>query len=144
TPEGALHLLAKPYFTLGPGGSLELHHVPVPEKAVDPATLPPEERRYVDQGGDHTWLRQTVNALGARVKGLAQRITRYQPVPEYDDADSPAWRLMRAVLERWIGEARAPVVICPIPLYHYIEELASPRGYQARFADVAQATGDHL
>lgn len=140
TAQGEGLVLAKPYFTFSSEGCLQLHHVPVPEKPVDPEVLPPEERRHIDRGGDHAWLRQKVNALGARVKGLAQRVTRYQPVPEYNRSEGNEWQLMRAILERWAAEATAPLVVCPIPLYHHIEELASPRAYQARFLELARDT----
>ena len=140
TQEGEQLVLAKPFFTLSAEGALELHHVPVPEKPVDPSNLPPDQRQFVDQGGDHAWIRQTINRIGGRAKSLAQRVTRYQPLPEYDRPDGPEWQLMKTILERWREESRAPVVVCPIPLYHYIEGLASPRGYQGRFRDLEKAT----
>ena len=70
-----------------------------------------------------------------------QRLTRYQPLPAYDKPDDPAWRLMKAILVRWSQEARAPVVIVPIPLYQYVEKSASARAYQARFGELAELPG---
>ena len=45
---------------------------------------------------------------------------------------------MRAILERWIAEARAPVVLFPMPLYQHVEETASADGYRARFNELAR------
>ena len=79
------------------------------------------------------WLRRAINQMGPGVKRLTQRLSGYQPVPAYDSPHHPDWRLMKAILERWLAELRTPVVICPIPLYQHIEEMASPGGYRARF-----------
>ena len=87
------------------------------------------------------WLRQAVNAMGSHVKQFAQKVTSYQPLPEYDDPEGEGWKLMKAILVKWIGEAKRPIVICPIPLYQYIEGTASPEGYRARFAELEEIEG---
>jgi len=138
TLEGDTLILAKPYFTLESDGSLRLQHVPVPKT---PLSSESEEQRYVDRYGRLVWLRQAVNRLGPGLKDRMQRLTRYQPLPAYDKPDDPAWRLMKAILVRWSEEARAPVVIVPIPLYQYVEKTASPRAYQARFGELAELPG---
>ena len=48
---------------------------------------------------------------------------------------------MKAILERWFLEIQAPIMICPIPLYQHVEGTASPRGYQARFAELHRPPG---
>jgi len=126
---------AKPYFELGPAGDLALHGTPVPPEPLRPQALPESERQHVDQGGRFAGLRSLANAVGARE--ILQKVTYYQPVPEYDQPDDPAWRLMRAILCQWIAEARAPVVVFPLPLYQHVEETASAAGYQARFSELA-------
>ena len=83
----------------------------------------------MDRGGRLQWLRSAVHRLGPGVKGRLQRFSSYQPVPAYDRPDHPDWRLMKAILERWFLEIQGPVMICPIPLYQHVEEIASPRGY---------------
>jgi hypothetical protein len=138
TLEGQPLILAKPYFTLEADASLRLHHVPVPKA---PLASESEEQRYVDRYGRLVWLRQAVNRFGPGLKDLAQRLTRYQPLPAYDKPDDPAWRLMKAILVRWSREARAPVVIVPVPLYQYVEKSASARAYQARFRELADLPG---
>jgi len=130
-------VMAKPYYTLSPSGQLELHHVPVP-----PAPLPNdpnlEAAAHVDRGGRFPRLRRLVQQVGGpRAKEWLQRWTGYQPLPQYNRADHPDWLLLRAILTQWIAECDLPLVICPIPLYQYVEQTASPSGYRARFAELA-------
>lgn len=134
---GEALLLAKPYFTLGEDGSPILHGVPVPREPVATGDLSAEETAAVDRGGRLEWLRVAVNRLGPSAKAIAQRLSRYQPLPGYDRPDHPDWRLLEAILRQWIGEIAAPVVIFPIPLYQYVEGTASPAAYQARFGSLA-------
>jgi carbamoyltransferase len=130
---------AKPYYTLA-NGELALHHVPPQRQPVDVATLSAEDRAGVDEGGRFALLRQVATAIGA--KEFLQRHTHYQPLPEYDSADVPAWQLMRAILAKWIGEIGASrALLMPLPLHHYVEELADAAPYQARFAELARDLG---
>jgi carbamoyltransferase len=123
TASGEHVLLAKPYFNLEPDGSLTLQNVPVPKDAVKQEDLPEEDR-------------QLVNKMGSPVKEMARKISHYQPLPEYDNAKGREWQLMKAILKTWTGEIEKPVVIMPIPIYHYVEETASPDSYRARFAEL--------
>lgn len=134
---GEILLAAKPYYTLDDNGDLLLQQVPVPDKPIIPDQLSPAERHHVDTGGGHEWMRRLVGRFGPRVKDHLQRLSRYQPLPAYDRADDPAWRLLKAILGRWTQEAKTPVVIMPIPLYHYIERTSSPTNYQQRFAELS-------
>ncbi len=61
TLEGEELTLAKPYYSLEPDGSLELHHVPVPKKALPPDS---EEQEFVDRFGKLAGIRHAVNRLG--------------------------------------------------------------------------------
>ncbi len=134
---GNVSLVAKPFFTLS-GDRLELGHVPVPKRPLreDEVT---DGSEYVDRGGRLEPLRLIVRRLG--LKDVVQRATRYQPVPAYDDRENRDWRLMRAILRRWISGIDAPVILMPIPLYHFVEETADPSGYRARFKELADETG---
>jgi lysophospholipase L1-like esterase len=137
--EGRQVVLAKPYFTLDADGSLSLHGVPVAREPLRPDQVAPEDLAHLDRGGDHALVRKVVNKLG--VKDVVQTLTRYQPLPAYDRADHPDWRLMRAILSRWIAESTVPVLLMPVPLYQYVEETSSPDGYQQRFRELAADTG---
>lgn len=142
--EGANVALAKPYFTLDANDQLSVHNVPVPPEQVSLDALPPDERQHVDRGGDLPLVRRALNLLGPGVKSLLQSAIGQNPLPAYDSADDPAWRLMRAILARWVSESAVPVLIVPLPLYHYVEGIADASAYQARFAEVARATGAHV
>ena len=128
----------KPYYTLD-AGELTLHHMPPPREPIREEDLPPEEREAVDRGGRFHLLRQVVSAVGA--KDVVQRITRYNPVPEYDAATAPAWLLMRAILTRWVRSLAKPAVLMPLPLYQHVEETSDASGYQARFRELADELG---
>lgn len=141
TAAGEHVLLAKPYFELEENRSLTLKNVPVPKDPLKEADLAEEDREFVDQGGRMLWLRQLVNKMGGPVKEMAQKLSHYQPLPEYDDPEGREWQLMKAILRQWTGEIEKPVVIMPIPIYHYVEETASPEGYRARFAELKDWEG---
>jgi carbamoyltransferase len=128
--------LAKPYFELAADGSLRLANVPVPREPLRTEALG-AEAEHLDRGGRLSGLRELVNRAGPRVKDLVQRLTRYQPLPEYDRPDHPAWQLLGAILGTWARESKQPLLIAPIPLYQYVERTASARHYQARFAELA-------
>lgn len=136
TADGKNVLFAKPYFELS-DDDLRLNGVPVPKDAISPDDLPESEREFVDEGGRMPWLRSVVNKLGGPAKDLAQRISGYQPLPEYDDENGVEWRLMKAILKKWTGEIERPAIVMPIPLYQYVEGTASPDNYRARFNEIA-------
>lgn len=131
-------LLPKPYFELDAGGKLSLHHVPVPKTPIRPDELPEDQRGFVDQGGRMLWLRNIINKMGGRVKEIAQQVSHYQPLPEYDDPEGREWKLMKAILREWSSKLNIPVVIFPIPLYQYVEQTASPDSINARFEELAE------
>jgi hypothetical protein len=136
TREGEPLVLAKPYFELGADGALLLQNVPVPRDPL-PANALGDDVAHLDRGGRLEWLRQLVNRAGPQAKALAQRFSRYQPLPDYDSPATPAWRLMRAILEAWFRESKRPLLVLPIPLYQYVEGTASARSMQARFRELA-------
>jgi hypothetical protein len=136
--EGQPRVFSKPYFELA-GDDLVLRNVPPEPKPLKESDLPESERALVDQGGRFPAMRKLVRGLG--MQKLAQKAIRYQPLPEYDDANTPAWLLMRRLLEDWIGHLQAPVILMPLPLPQHIEETCDASGYQARFAEVAASTG---
>ncbi len=135
TSEGEQVLLAKPYFELEADGTLSLQNVPVPKEPLKSEDLPEEDKDFVDQGGRLPWLRNIVNKLG--VKDVVQKMSGYQPLPEYDSPAGREWQLMSAILKQWIAEIEKPVILMPVPLYQYVEETASPENYRARFKELA-------
>jgi hypothetical protein len=51
---------------------------------------------------------------------------------------------MRAILLQWVSESAAPVLLAPLPLYHYVEGIADATAYRSRFGELAQAAHAHL
>jgi carbamoyltransferase len=138
---GQIGVLEKPYYTLE-DGRLTLHNFPPKKEPIPPERLSPEDERHVDWGGrrgNQAWLRQFVTRIG--LKDVVQKFTRYQPLPHFDRADHPAWRLLRAILCEWNRTASAPLLVVPIPVHAYIEGSASAAGYRARFRELAEQDG---
>lgn len=133
TSEGEEILLAKPYYELE-DGKLALKGVPVQKDPIKPDEVSEDDKDFVDQGGRMLWLRNIVNKLG--VKDIAQKLSGYQPLPEYDDENGREWRLMKAIISTWVSEIEKPVVLMTIPLYQYVEETASPENYRSRFKEL--------
>lgn len=130
---GEVEFLAKPYFELH-GDELVRFNDPVPRERVSAADL--EEGARVDRGGRFPALRKLVRAAG--LQRFVQQLTQYQPTPEYDRPDDPAWRLLRAILLAWRAIVDCPAVLVPLPLYQHIEGTADPGAYRARFAELAR------
>lgn len=134
-------LFAKPYYVLE-GDELVLRNSPPAKEPIPKSEFDEQEGEQVDQGGRFVGLRKLVRRAG--LQELAQRVTRYQPVPEYNSPDDPAWLLMRRILERWIRQHPRPVLLMPLPLYQYVEGTSSPDAYRARFRELAGDTGCEL
>jgi len=138
---GRLTVYAKPYYLLE-DGALTLYNVPVPKEALRPADLSSEEGAHVDWGVPYHSIRKILRTLGLR--DLMQRVTHFQPVPDYGKADNPRWLLLSAVVEQWVRSSSAPFLLVPIPMFPFIEGTSDPSGYQARFAELATAAGCQL
>ena len=59
----------------------------------------------------------------------------------YRRSDSPAWLLLRAILEQWQAETETPVLLMLIPMPQHVRATATPSNYQDRFAELADETG---
>jgi carbamoyltransferase len=76
-----------------------------------------------------------------RIKDIGKKFTKYQPLVEYNDPANAAWCLMRAILTRWIREHPKPVLLMPIPVYNFVEEMSAPTACHERFREVCEANG---
>jgi len=155
---GEEYIRAKPYYLIEKG-ELVLHHVPVPKTAWTEQTLPPEQLQhcYMSQavpqtavakhlsGGVKAVLKKVLpEGVRRAVKTAAMHSEKFRPVPEFDEADNPAWLVMRGILEAWIKSSRTPVLVVPIPHYFFISSPRDAAGYQARFRELAEATKCNL
>ncbi len=128
----------KPYYELQ-DRELVLHGIPPNRLPLKDSEIPKNERHRIFSSGRYQIFRSLVSKLG--LKDLAQSVTRYQPLPEYDDPENDSWLLLKAILEHWISRNSGKVIVMPIPLHQYIEETADPASYQARFGELAKVTG---
>ena len=145
---------AKPYYQIE-NGELTLHHIPVPKRPFTKDTLSPEDAPHVDWGAQISnvpaALRPVVQNEGVRsvlkslgIRDLIQKVTKTQPVPDYDSPDNPGWLLLRKILETWIRQSPTPVLLAPIPMWTDIEGTSDPANFQARFRELAADTGCHF
>ena len=142
---GELALLPKPYFELEKG-ALTLRNSPVPKghKPVDAA-------HAVDAGTYihpmRSLARQAMRRANDWLPGLrswSQRVRRIALPQDYNTPTSRGWLLLQAILTNWVAEARAPVAICPIPMFDHVFGNLRATPYQTRFRDLAAHTGATL
>lgn len=132
--EGKEVCFAKPYFEMAEG-KLVLKNAPPARQPIQERDLPQAEKGFVERGGRLHWLRNTIRKMG--LKEAAQKITRYQPFPEYDRTDAYPWQLMKAILKEWVFHHPKLVLLLPIPFYSYIEGTSNPTNMQKRFQELA-------
>ncbi len=126
----------KPWFEIAPGGRLNLMGVPVPL----PYKTEVAKETHDAMGELVSTARRMVNLLGPSFTDKVQKLTRFQPLPEYDSPDSPGWQLMRAILAQWVSELQVPVVIAVIPVHQHVEQTASYTNVRKRFDELAAAS----
>jgi hypothetical protein len=141
--DGRVVKRAKPYFELV-DGRLELRHVPVPREVI-PAT----GESLAPLPGDRPpgWLKRMIRGLYQQypeIHFFLMRIRRLKFPPEYESPGDPGWLLMKAILTEWIGQSRAPVLLCPIPTFAHINKGFSADGYRRRFSELGVELVDLL
>ena len=129
---------AKPYYEIEQG-ELKLRGVPVEREPIPSKELAGDQRQQVDRGGRFAGLRKFVNKAG--LKEVVQKMTGYQPLPEYDDPENEHWLLLKVILKQFAATMPQPVLVVPLPLYQYVEETSDPTSYQARFREFADESG---
>ena len=126
----------KPWFQMSSLGELTLMGVPVP---------PPYKRdsSVLSHSGAEQLLlgaRKIINRLGPDFKDRLQKMMRFQPLREYGSADNYSWKLMQAILTKWVSEIKVPVMIAVFPVYQYVEETANYKDVRKRFDELAHRT----
>ena len=144
-------LYAKPYFVIE-NGALILRGVPPQKRPIHEDDLSPEERRNIFATARFPRMRTVLERLrqfryfedvviSSGLMERLQRMTRYQPITEYEDPDHVSWQIMRAIIRAWISEHDRPVMLMPIPLYHYVAGLSNARSYRARLQEATISAG---
>lgn len=127
---------AKPYYELT-DGELILKGSPPSKEPIPKSELAPEIRTGTK--GRLKPLKQWIKKRG--LQSIAQKISRYQPVPEYNQPNHPDWLLMEAILKQWITNHTKPVLLLAFPLREHSDGVASAAPYQARFNELALESG---
>lgn len=151
-------LVPKPYFTLD-AGALTLHHVPVPR--VRPALEEGAEAQFLDEPHDSMLAGRRVVARAYRtvrdavaraypdfpdhMRSAVYRLAGIQMHDDYAHAGTPGFQLLSALIKRLSASADGiPVLIVPLPTYHYCVDRIRPT-YDPLFASIASpAAGLHV
>ena len=120
----------KPYFELN-DKELILRNTPVNPNQLKFDDLSEFEKSKSYTGGRFPRLKEFVEKAG--YKDLLQKITRYQPLPEYKSTPSKDWEVLKSILLKWISELKKPILLVPLPLYHYVEDLSEYKYIEGKF-----------
>lgn len=143
-------LVPKPYFTLD-NGNLKLHHVPVPRERPD---LSEEEEKENIQEFEppllerlylHPWFRPFRTLIGTHLRDLKDelrsmtyRFTGVQMHEDYCHPEGPGWQLMAAFIRRFHELVEIPLLVVPLPTYHYYVDRLEPI-YQELYDSLADS-----
>ncbi|MBI2283828.1 MAG: SGNH/GDSL hydrolase family protein [Bacteroidetes bacterium] len=110
TQDGQFFFRSKPYFEIQES-ELKLCNIPVPKtKLFNSETIPAEE---------HSKLRIVLSSIKKFFyKNLKIKANIF---PEYDSENRIEWRVMKAILTKWVNELDCPVILMPIPWYLQFE-----------------------
>lgn len=110
TQDGQFFFRSKPYFEIQ-NSDLKLCNIPVPKtKLFNSETISVDE---------HSKFRI---ALSGIKKFLYEKLKiKTNIFPEYDSESRIEWKIMKAILTKWIKEVDCPVVLMPIPWYLQFE-----------------------
>ncbi|RLD07621.1 MAG: hypothetical protein DRI32_00520 [Chloroflexi bacterium] len=149
--------LEKPYYDVI-DGKLTRGHVPPREEYIDIKTLSDADKGKVYKANPFADIRKLldktrpvkkpkkrlriVDNLNYLLKKspIKRTITKVRPYPEYDNPETPAWKIMRAILSEWSEASEKPILIVPLPSFIYVKERADARNYQMRFKEVEKET----
>lgn len=148
--------LEKPFFDIQQSG-LTRGHVPVSEGFIDIEKLPEVDKGKIYRANPFADVRKLLDntrPVKQRRKrphfidrlifllkkfGVRDTITKVRPYPEYDTPNTPAWKLMRAILLEWAASSSKPIMVVPLPSFIYVKERADARNYQMRFREIEKA-----
>lgn len=137
--DGRLVKRAKPYFELA-NGALELKHQPVPKTPLQDEDDDTSFTDTNDAGAARRVVQGLTAAIDDKLPGFhkwTQKVRRLALPEEYNEADHPAWLLMKEILKTWIsGHDRAPVLLCPLPTFGHIHGHIRSEPFTERFQEL--------
>jgi hypothetical protein len=104
--------------------------------------LPKAEKEKVNRGDPFAKVGNMLEKI--HLKDAVLGTFPYQPFPEYDNPDTPAWKIMHAILTEWANYSPKPVLVIPLPRFIYVKEKASAKNYQTRFQEIATETSSFV
>lgn len=125
-------------------GKLELKNVPVPAEAI----VPPGQRQNVTDDS-YSLLAKAKAAVSAMPGAMALKKVVYglmpwEPFPEYRDPQSPAWKLMAAIVRRLKELAGSrPLVVAPTFYASYVR-FNMAMNYLERYASLESIPGIYM
>jgi len=123
-------LIPKPKFELH-GDRLELVNVPVPNERRPAAAGVGADDRLAPGRAWKQWANRLPGA--AWLKQWVGWLRPWEPFPEYASAETPGWRLMARILDRFIAAAEGrPVLLAPVFYVSYVRHNMA-RNYWERF-----------
>jgi carbamoyltransferase len=138
-------LLPKPRFELV-DGKLVLRNVPVPKERIAIDENDKETLGRTDSNVSTTArLKTALTRLPfmPRVKKVVYSVMPWEPFPEYKDSQSPAWKLMAAIIAGFKELAGdKPLVIAPTFYSNYVQ-LRMARNYWIRYQSLTVTSGIH-
>ena len=78
-------------------------------------------------------LRTILNNEDRKLKNFIQKLTRYQPLPEYKSPNNSAWLITKELLTNIISKSEKPVLVALLPVYQYVEDTSSYAHIRKRF-----------
>ena len=133
-------LTPKPYFKLEKG-KLKLSNSPTPRIKSNLKEIDPHMVQWAIPRGQELiykliawWRKNKVlkpirNNFGPFIKRLRSLLIRiaYQPYPDYGKSTSDGYLLMKEIISEFINSVfPTPIIILPIPTYHYYADDAKP------------------
>jgi hypothetical protein len=142
---GSITYWPKPWFELVTRSDnteeLRRHNVPVPREPVASAEPTSVNRRSTlrEKAKKIVFLRRLVRKMGPLLSCLG-----YDPYPEYSAPDTKEWRLMAAIIRRFVElNGNGPFVIAPLVDGWYVRFPAG-QGYWHRFKSLANGDNVHF
>ena len=133
--------MAKPYFLLE-GDNLALHNSPVPKTGLLSQEEAAKSRSLseLEAEGSTKTFRLPWKTPSSFSTKLWFALTR--PYSGYESDETRSWQLMRAILERFIGEVKGkPIFIVPLPHYAHYSFGVAPT-YLARYEKLHDPSND--
>ena len=144
--DGRAVYYAKPYFR-NDQGRLDLHGVPVPKHPLRQDDMPKTTQTGAFRDTIKTKLAHSTTAQmiarSLRLPELMRALQARHGPAGYSDRE-PAWQLLELILQTWIANSAAPVLLLPIPSRDLVSSTSVMDNYSMRYRDFSTKSGCHI